>query len=114
MSREETDKTAEGNCNEREGRENYARAGGARGEVVRATSTEISNATAATSNLLRTGIIDTLGAGVKMAEPTVAQNGQVWEAYPPAFVSAQKWNCPARNRIASRQTKKSRACFPLM
>jgi hypothetical protein len=29
-------------------------------------------------------------------------------------VSAQRWNCPARNRIASRQTKKSRACFPLM
>jgi hypothetical protein len=80
MSRRETDKTDEWNCQEREGRENYAREGGARGEVVRTTSTESSNATAATSSLLKTGIIATLGAGVKIAEPTVAQNGQTWEA----------------------------------
>jgi hypothetical protein len=114
MSHVETDKTTEGNCNEREGRENYAMAGGARGEVTRGTSTEISNATAAVSSLLKTGIIAMLSGAVKIAEPAVAQNGQKCDASPFAFVSAHKWNCPARNRIASRQTKKSRACFPLM
>jgi hypothetical protein len=60
--------------------ENYAREGGARGEVVRATATESSNATAAISSFVRTGIIAKLNAGVKTAEPVAAQNGQVCEA----------------------------------
>jgi hypothetical protein len=90
MSRKETDNATEGNCNEREGRENYASEGGARGEVTRSTSMENSNATAAISSLPKTGIIAMLSGGVKIAEPAVAQNGQTCEAYPPVFVSAHK------------------------
>ena len=62
------------------GRENYAMEGGARGEVVRGTSDESSNATAMISNLVRIGMIAKLNAGVKTAEPAVAQNGQTCEA----------------------------------
>ena len=80
MSRKETDKTSDWNYDEWEGIEDYAREGGARGEVVRAISVESSNATATISSLPRTGIIATLNTGVKIAEPTVAQNGQVCEA----------------------------------
>ena len=81
---------------------------------MRVTAVESSNATAATSSLVKTGIIAMLGAGVKIAEPAVAQNGQTCEAYPPVFVSAHRWNWPARNRIASAKTNRSRRCFPLM
>ena len=78
MSRKETNrKSSEWNCNEWKGREDYEREGGARGEVVRATSTEISNATATISSLVRTGIIAIVSGGVKIAEPAVAQNGQI-------------------------------------
>ena len=61
----ETNLSSGWNCNERQGREDYAREGGARGEVVRATSMESSNATATISNLSSTGIIAMLIAGVK-------------------------------------------------
>lgn len=88
--------------------------GGARGEVVRATSAEISNATAATSSFVSTGMIARLRAGVKIAEPAVAQNGQTCDTNPVAFVSTHRWNWPARNRIASKKTSNSRTRFPLM
>ena len=56
------------------------REGGARGETVRVTSLESSNAIAAISSFVRTGIMAKLNAGVKTADPAVAQKGQICEA----------------------------------
>jgi hypothetical protein len=79
VSRRDKPKRANGAATN-EGKERTTRGKEARGEVVRTTSVESSNATAATSSLVKTGIIAMFSAGVKIAEPAVAQNGQTCDA----------------------------------
>jgi len=50
---------------------------------------------------------DTLGDGVRIAEPAIVQNGQACVA----DGSAQTWNCPARKTNPRNNTKANRMCL---
>ena len=84
----------------REKIESY-REGGARGEVVRGSSTEGERTATKTSIQLTTGTTERLRVCGVTAEPTVEQIWQGCEPAGPEFTSAQKWNCAARKIIPS-------------
>jgi hypothetical protein len=85
--------------------ENY-RAGGARGEVARESSTERVRGVAKTSSRPKTGTTASVKARVATAEPAVEQSWHGWEPAGPEFRSAQKWNCAARKIIPSSSAQK--------
>jgi len=85
--------------------------GGARGDVLRGVSGEISNVTAGLTSRCSTGIIAMLGADVNTAPPAVAQTGQICVAEGSDPWSKQKWNCPNRNSNPRSKSKITRMWF---
>ena len=80
-------------------------AGGARGEVLGATSEETAVSASLTSRRTVAGADPRRGTCVATAAPAVEQKGQKCPLLFRALRSAQKWNCAARKTNPNKRAK---------
>src|SRR6266851_777045 len=87
-------------------------AGGARGAILRGTTSGTETTTPETSSRLIAGAISTIRDGVGTAVPAAEQIGQTCESSDREFRSTQQCSCPARRMPPRRSaTKRNRFDF---
>jgi len=78
------------------------KAGGARGETALAREGKAAVATPESSRGATASEVAAVCIATGMAQEPLEQTGQKCDAEEPAWKSAQKWNCPARNSTPRR------------